>query len=56
MPASPIARATFSPAASAPRTDISDASTPRCTALRSALKTPPPTSSDILPGFDAPGT
>ena len=31
-------------------------STPRCTALRSALKTPPPTSSRIVPGLDAPGT
>ena len=28
---------------------------PRCTALRSALKAPPPTSSRILPGLDAPG-
>ncbi len=31
-------------------------SMPRCTALRSALKTPPPTSSRIVPGLEAPGT
>jgi RecA/RadA recombinase len=56
MPASAIACATLSAPESPPRTDSSEAETPRCTALRNALKTPPPTSSRIRPGLEAAGT
>ena len=56
MPASAMARDTVSPAASPPRIDISEAETPSRARLRSALKTPPPASSRIVPGLDAAGT
>ena len=56
MPASAMARATVSPAPSPPRVEMSEAETPRRTTVRSALKTPPPTSSRMVPGLDAAGT
>ena len=56
MPAPAIADATVSAAASPPRTESSEAATPRFTTLRSALKTPPPTSSRMMPGLEAAGT
>ena len=49
------ARETVCPA-SPPRIESSEAEAPRRTVLRSALKTPPPTSSRIVPGLDAAGT
>ncbi len=56
MPDAAMARDTVSPEASPPRSESSDAEAPRRTRLRSALKTPPPTSSRIVPGLDAAGT
>lgn len=56
MPALAMAVDTVSAAASPPRIDSSEAETPRLTTLRNALKTPPPTSSRMVPGFEAAGT